>query len=154
MPSRPKLAGIFALILSLAVCPAAAQDLSPEKARKTARANYILHCSGCHGLTGQGTIAGGIPAFPDSVQHIADVEIGRDYILHVPGVIGTKMSDAEIAGVLNYILDEWGEGKGHFTGDEVTRRRASTVGNVVLFRREVVKTLDASGIAIADYPWP
>ncbi len=121
-----------------------------------ARADYILHCSGCHGMSGKGTVAGGIPAFPGSIGHIAGYENGRDYILQVPGVTTTGMDDAAIAEVLNYILEEWSEGidAPKFTAHEVTRRRARPARDVVDYRREVVGELGMRGIEIAAYPWP
>ncbi|MBU3028734.1 c-type cytochrome [Paracoccus marinaquae] len=137
---------LVAALSALAVTPAAAGS---------ARADYILHCSGCHGMAGLGTIEGGIPPFPDSVGHIATTETGRTYLLHVPGVISTDMSDADLAEVLNFILDAWGGGEGApFTADEVTRRRAMPIGDVVIYRRQVVDELRAAGTEIAEYPWP
>lgn len=143
--------------LLIATLPAAAAAIAlPAIAEDaaSARVNYILHCSGCHGMQGLGTLEGGIPPFPDSIGHIVGSEIGRTYIMHVPGVITTDMSDAEIAAVMNYIIDEWSDGGEHFTAEEVTRRRAEPVGDVVEFRREVVAELRKSGIEIAEYPWP
>ncbi|MFV0384289.1 c-type cytochrome [Paracoccus sp. (in: a-proteobacteria)] len=120
-----------------------------------ARRDYILHCSGCHGMTGKGTIAGGIPPFPDSVGKIAGSDIGRTYIVHVPGVNSAGLSAGEIADVLNYILDQWGEGGDpRFSGHEVAERSALPIGEVVAYRRKVVAELSAAGIEIAEYPWP
>ncbi|MFV0292248.1 MAG: c-type cytochrome [Paracoccus sp. (in: a-proteobacteria)] len=128
--------------------------VSVAEASETTRANYILNCSGCHGMTGMGTLEGGIPPFPDSVQKIANSENGRTYLLHVPGVVDNDMTDAEVADVLNYILDQWGDGEGHFTETEVSVRRAVEIGDVVVYRRQLVTELGATGIVIADYPWP
>jgi hypothetical protein len=55
---------------------------------------------------------------------------------------------------MNYILDQWSDGSGHFTEAEVTRRRAVPVGDVVIYRRKVVEDLRNLGIEIAEYPWP
>ena len=128
--------------------------LAKPVSAEPARANYVLYCSGCHGMSGEGTRSGGVPAFPGSVSLIAGSDSGRTYITHVPGVISNSMDDAEIADVLNYILDEWGDGGAHFTGEEVTTRRREDIGDVVAFRRHVVRELQASGIEIAEYPWP
>lgn len=144
---RHRMLILVCLLLGLAA-PVRAQEV------RSARASYILHCSGCHGMTGLGTEAGGIPTFPGSVGHIARSEVGRTYITHVPGVIGTDMDDAQIAEVLNYILEKWGEGALPYSADEVTRRRAIPVGDVVILRREVVEDLRKTGIEIAEYPWP
>lgn len=119
-----------------------------------AQSDYILNCSGCHTRSGEGTVNGGIPAFPNSIQYIAGLENGRTYMVHVPGVISNDMTDAEIADVLNYILDQWGEGEGHFSAAEVTARRAKKIGDVVVYRRRVVEELRADGVELAEYPWP
>lgn len=138
-----------ALLLAAMAAPGHAGNTATS-----ARANYMLHCSGCHGMQGLGTVEGGIPAFPDSVGHIVGTEIGRTYVMHVPGVVANNMSDAQIAEVMNYIMDEWSEGGTHFTEAEVTRRRAEPIGDVVAYRRKVVADLRKSGIEIATYPWP
>lgn len=123
----------------------------PQKART----NYILYCSGCHGLNGKGTAEGGVPGFPNSVGYIASLESGRDYILQVPGVVNTRMSDAETAEVLNYILNEWAGGEApDFSAQEVSQRRTRPARNVVVFRREIARDLRAAGIEISEYPWP
>lgn len=118
------------------------------------RVSYVLNCSGCHGMTGEGTPSAGIPTFPGSVGHIADSDIGRTYMMHVPGIVSASLSDAEIAAVVNYVLDAWGDGAPHFTAEEVTRRRSIPVPDVVAFRRDVVAELAGQGVTIADYPWP
>lgn len=140
------------LLLWLSLVPwlavqADAQGLSP-------RGSYILHCSGCHGVTGEGAPAAGIPSFVDSVGHIAGSDLGRTYIMHVPGVVSTDLTDAGIAEVMNYVLDDWGDGAPHFSADEVTRRRALDVADVVALRRQVKEALERDGLSIADYPWP
>lgn len=150
MPKLSRIATrVTAVMLAATLAlPALAQDSGKP------RSDYILHCAGCHGLTGAGTVQGGVPPFPDSVGHIAASDIGRTYIMHVPGVISTEMSDARIADVMNYILDNWADGQGHFTAEEVTRRRAIPIGDVVSYRRKVVEELRRAGIEIAAYPWP
>lgn len=137
----------LATIFLLATAPLAAAG--PE-----AFTDYALHCSGCHGMSGLGAPQAGIPPFPDSIGKIASTDAGRTYIMHVPGVVANTLSDAEIAGVMNFVLERWGDGGTPFTAEEVTRRRAIPIGNVVDFRRVVVEELAAAGIRVADYPWP
>jgi len=146
--ARRALLPLLCLALSGTAAPARAQELSP-------RASYILHCSGCHGMTGGGATAAGIPDFSGSVGHIATLDLGRTYIMHVPGVVSASLSDAEIAEVMNYVLDAWGDGRGApFTPEEVTRRRAAPVEDVVAFRRSVAEEMGRRGLPIAEYPWP
>lgn len=100
-------------------------------------------------------------AFPISGAWSAPLPVkdGRTYLMHVPGVIGASLSDAEIAAVLNYIMEKWagtslpGDFK-PFDGEEVARLRAEPIGDVVSFRRQLVQGMTAKGIATADYPWP
>ena len=144
------------LTCAVALLPAA---LMADQPSRTAHTNYILRCAGCHGFEGGGTPEGGIPAFPDSVGYIAGTELGRTYMMHVPGVVGASLNNGEIAEVMNYVLDVWGEtGNGdpaaYFTEEEVTRRRAEPVPDVVAYRRLVVDELTDMGIAVAEYPWP
>ncbi len=119
------------------------------------RANYVLRCAGCHGMEGLGTEPGGIPGFPGSIATLAGDDAGRTYMLHVPGVVGASLDDAEIADVLNYILERWGEpGVPAFSAEEVTRRRAEPVADVVALRSRLAARLTAEGKPLAPYPWP
>lgn len=139
----------MALAIGLALAPGAGQ------AGSVPRSDYILRCAGCHGMEGRGTEAGGIPGFPGSIATIAGDDEGRTYMLHVPGVVGASLSNAEIAAVLNYILAQWGEpGVPPFTAAEVTRRRAVPVADVVGLRNQIADRLMAGGKSLAPYPWP
>jgi hypothetical protein len=105
-------------------------------------------------MDGMGAAAAGVPEFPDSIGHIAATEKGRLYLLHVPGVISSSLTDQEIADVLNLILDRWGEGAAsYFREDEVQTLRAKPVANVVEYRRALVEELRQQGIRLAEYPW-
>lgn len=120
-----------------------------------AKANYLLRCSGCHGTTGAGTVEGGIPPFPGFVGPLVADDAGRTYVMHVPGVVGSSLSDAEIAAVLNYIVDAWSDGRpAPFTTAEVVRRRAEPMPDLIAYRRAIVARLARDGVALADYPWP
>lgn len=120
----------------------------------TPHTSYALHCSGCHTMSGEGAPAAGIPTFLGSVGLIAGADIGRTYMMHVPGVVSAGLSDEGIAEVMNYVLDAWGGGAPPFTADEVKQRRAVPVEDVVALRREVATLLGKDGVAIAAYPWP
>ncbi|NVO27532.1 cytochrome c [Donghicola sp. C2-DW-16] len=141
---------LFALgLMALTAVPMAA------RAELTARSNYVLRCTGCHGIEGMGTAEGGVPPFPGSVGHIASIDAGRDYMMHVPGVIASSLSDAEIAAVMNYVMATFDTTDApEFTTQEVTRRRALPMTDIVVARRAVVQELETKGISIADYPWP
>ncbi len=141
------IAGLAAAVVAGSVVGAAA-ELSP-------RSNYILRCTGCHGLEGLGTEEGGVPSFPGSVGKIANIDSGRTYMMHVPGVVASSLTNAEIAEVMNYVLTNFDETDAEpFTEEEVVRRRAVPFEDIVEERRQVVIELREMGVEIAEYPWP
>lgn len=130
-----------------------------QGAERTPVTNYILKCVGCHLADGSGLPSAGIPDFVDKVGVFARLPEGRAYLLHVPGVIGSSLSDKEIADMLNYVMETYaGESLPvpfePFTADAVAGLRATEVGNVVKYRRVVADRLAEDGIEVPDYPWP
>jgi mono/diheme cytochrome c family protein len=128
-------------------------------AERSATANFILRCSGCHGMDGSGSNAGGIPDFRNYIGFFAVDDDGRTYVLRVPGVLNASLSDSEISAVMNYVMTTWGgtslrPGFVAFTPEEVAARRSRPVADVVQLRRQIVQRLHAAGISTAEYPWP
>jgi hypothetical protein len=126
---------------------------------QAARYHYLLRCSGCHGVDGEGVRAGGIPDFQNFVGAFASDDDGRTYVLQVPGVKGAQLNDADIAVVMNYVMMTWGGTSIQgtfvpFTAREVAQRRARPVTDIVAMRRHIVQRLASQGIATAEYPWP
>lgn len=158
MRNRRALTGALAAIATAAVAALASHAIAADGER-TAEANYILRCAGCHGMAGAGVPHAGIPDFRNLVGAFAADEDGRTYIFHVPGVVGSSLSDAEKAAVINLIMKRWAGTSlpadyVAFTEAEVTARRAIPVESIVDFRRAIVDRLTAEGVATADYPWP
>lgn len=146
-------AQLFALGLLVAAAGTA------EAADRTAATNYVLRCIGCHVQDGSGLPSAGIPDFVGKVGVFARLPEGRAYLLHVPGVIGSSLSDREIAELLNYIMETYAgpslpDPYLPFTAGEVGTLRARDIGNVVKYRRVVAAKLEAQGLDVADYPWP
>ncbi|UYQ72786.1 cytochrome c [Pelagibacterium flavum] len=126
---------------------------------KSAHTNYVLRCAGCHGMSGSGAPAAGIFDFNGMVGAFAGIDEGRTYLMHVPGVAGSGLSDSEIAAVMNYVMETWAgdslpEPYEPFTAAEVTERRAIAIPDIVENRRQVAALLQTMGIETADYPWP
>ena len=126
---------------------------------RSAKSLYILKCSGCHGIDGAGAPAAGIAPFPGFIAALARHPEGRIYIAHVPGIVGSRLSNEQLVKVVNYIIDEWSGEEGssptpRFTVDEFTELRAVPVTNIVEYRRDVVARMKESGEPVADYPWP
>ncbi len=106
-----------------------------------------------------GSREGGIPDFRNYVASFSYSPKGREYLMHVPGVISASLSDREIAELMNYVMNRWGGNSLRadfmpFTEIEVTSLRQTSVKDVVKFRREVVVELQALQLPVADYPWP
>ncbi|RBP19560.1 cytochrome c553 [Marinobacter pelagius] len=136
----------------------AAQLLVPATAaERSAQSNYMLRCSGCHGMDGMGVEAAGIPPFPGFVEVFFNDEQSRLYLMHVPGVVGAGLNDAEIAEVMNYVVERWGQpgvAVEHFTKEEVDQLRQREVRDVVALRREITERLAGEGVVLPEYTWP
>jgi mono/diheme cytochrome c family protein len=77
--------------------------LLPARAELNPRFDYVLYCAGCHLENG----AGAPPDVPDLRQDmdvLVGLPAGRSYLARVPGSADAPISDAQLAGVLNWML--------------------------------------------------
>jgi hypothetical protein len=65
--------------------------------------DWVLECQGCHRRDGSGTPSS-VPAIRDSVAGFLHVPGGREYLVQVPGVAQAPLDDAQLAGVVNWML--------------------------------------------------
>ncbi len=133
-------AGLAALLLAAGVPPASAAGQSP------AQLDYLLQCQGCHLADGRGAPDKGVPALRGSVARFLTVEGGRAYLIRVPGVSGSPLSDAELAAVLNWIVQAFGpaeaaQGAAPFTEQEVRRFRRPPLDDVAPVRSRLLETI-------------
>jgi len=114
--------------------------------------DYTLYCMGCHGAQAQG-VPGRIPPLAGSVSLFMRIAEGRDYLLRVPGAANSALPDVQLAAVLNWLAESYGEPgaprPAPFTVEEVTRVRRNPLADVQARRREVIRTLAESGPAPA-----
>lgn len=119
----------------------------------SARSAYILHCAGCHGMDGQGVSQAQVP----DLRAMADflkVPGGREFLIKVPGVMGSALSDAEIAEVTNWMLID-GIGRsppGRFqpyTEKEVREARRSPLVDVMQSRQALINLMRDSSAEAA-----
>lgn len=82
---------------------AAGIDFAVENPKR-ARLNWLLNCQGCHGTGAEGS-DGGAPAMPDVLGKLLGVEGGRAYLVQVPGVATAPLSDADLADLMNWMLE-------------------------------------------------
>lgn len=65
--------------------------------------NYMLHCMGCHTPDGSGE-PGRVPSVRDTLTPLASKPAGRRFLIQVPGSAQSKLSDGELAEVLNWMV--------------------------------------------------
>ncbi len=64
--------------------------------------NYQLHCMGCHLADGSGE-SGRVPSIRRSLVLFSATPEGRQYVIRVPGVAQSPLSDDETAALLNWM---------------------------------------------------
>ena len=90
--------------------------------------NWTLNCQGCHRFDGSGSDATA-PGIAGTVAKFLRVPGGREYLIRVPGVATSPLSDADLAEVMNWML--WRFDKEHlpasfqpYTAAEIAPLRA------------------------------
>ena len=131
------------------------------RAGYSAATNYILHCQGCHGADGVGAAPGEIPPLTGYVGYFLRVPGGRAYLTRVPGVAQAPVSDAELAHLLNYVVERFGALPASaafppYSAEEVARERRRG-GDIVAERRGLAAAIRSTlGIEVwvdpADRP--
>jgi mono/diheme cytochrome c family protein len=128
---------VRAILALLAIAAAA-----PATADERARMNYMLHCMGCHGETGHG-LEGKVPSMHDTLAMLSRSADGRYYVLRVPGVTQSTLSDEDLAAVLNWSLREFSdagplENVPPFTSAEVAEARTQPLLDVMATRERAL----------------
>jgi cytochrome c553 len=136
------------LVLSLGI--AAAFAAGAADAENPAQ-DYVLFCMGCHGEHAQG-VAQRVPPLAHMLARFMRTAAGRAYILRVPGVSASALSDAQIASVLNWLAEEFDRedlttDTPDFTTKEVTALRHAPLPDASSERRRIVADLALSGRA-------
>ena len=130
--------GIIALSFLLCLSAHAEETSSP-------RINYILHCQGCHLADGAGT-PDKVPALKNEVGRFLHVTGGREFLIQVPGTSQSPLSDAEVAAVLNWILENFSseqlpDGFVPYASEEISRYRLPPLANVSVVRANLMKKI-------------
>ena len=67
------------------------------------RINYMLQCMGCHIPDGSGE-PGRVPSIKATLTPFARMTAGRRFLVQVPGASQSTLSDAELAELLNWMI--------------------------------------------------
>ncbi|MBS0393226.1 MAG: cytochrome c [Proteobacteria bacterium] len=87
--------------------------------------NYQLQCMGCHHADGAGD-EGRVPSLRQTLVRFSTFEEGRDFVLRVPGVAQSTLSDEQLAALLNWMLRNLSDvprpaGLRDYTAEEIGR---------------------------------
>jgi cytochrome c553 len=120
--------------------------------------NYQLQCAGCHLGSGEGAPRNDTPRMSGFVGNFLRVEGGREFLVRVPGVAQAALSDAQIAELLNWILDPQHGMAGAstpadfrpYSAEEVGKVRRNALLNLPDTRAALIARMREQGIAIED----
>jgi len=108
------------------------------------RINYMLQCLGCHGPDGRGE-PGHVPSIRSTLAPLARFAAGRRYLVQVPGVALSALSDRDLAALLNWMIPTLGkvkpEGFRGFTAAEIARYRRQPLVEISKTRAQLMRQL-------------
>jgi hypothetical protein len=116
--------------------------------------NFQLNCMGCHLADGSGSL-GRVPSLRRSLVTLSTFPSGRDYIIRVPGVAQSPLSDEETAALLNWMARNLSDlSLPHdfvdFSAPEIARSRGRPLAAVSAMRARLLRSAAArSGAAPA-----
>ena len=147
--SLPELMAILALAI-----PALGGEPPPPSHQKYPEPIqlYVMNCWGCHKPGGEG-IPGTVPRLKDTVGDFLHVPGGREYLVEVPGVAGSALSNAQVAEVLNWMLFTFSKDQvpadfKPYTEAEVAKYRPHELNNVQTVRSNLAAKLAVQGIKL------
>jgi len=148
-----RLALLPILILTITTLASAGEPPAPSHRKYPPPTQlYVMNCWGCHQSGGEG-LPGTVPRLKDSVGSFLRVPGGRQYLVEVPGVAGSSLSNAEVAEVLNWLLITFSKNQlppdfKPYTEAEVASYRPHELNDIKTVRSDLVAKLAAQGIAM------
>ncbi|MEQ9143055.1 MAG: hypothetical protein RLO08_01725 [Parvibaculaceae bacterium] len=125
------------------LCLSAGPGLSGEA---RARADYMIHCQGCHTPDGRG-FPDKVPDLRASLPRLLAAEGGRAFLVQVPGSAQSALSDSRLAGTLNWMVWTFSDPAPAafvpFTETETTRLRAVRLDDVPGTRARLIGHMEA-----------
>jgi mono/diheme cytochrome c family protein len=146
-------AATLALIAVQSLAQSRAQSLAPSPPAPAVaqftkvQSNYLLNCGGCHGENGVSN-SRLVPELKDQVGYYLNTAAGREYLVRLPNVAFSTMTDQELSDVLNFTILTLGGASvpahaAPFTAGEIARLRKRPLNEVSLidYRRHLVDEL-------------
>ena len=107
MPGAGASGLVGAVVWVAGCCLSAASAVAADDAQP--RFDYLLNCAGCHRTDATGSEL--VPPLTGIAPFLTTPE-GRAYLVRVPGVAQSPLSDARVAALLNWALGELGGAEG------------------------------------------
>jgi mono/diheme cytochrome c family protein len=109
------------------------------------KVNYMLNCMGCHTENGAGA-PGKVPSMRATLVPLAQRAAGRRFLVQVPGMAQSPLSNREVAELLNWMLRNLSArarpaGVADFTAAEVASYRGQRLKDVAGTRARLLATL-------------
>jgi hypothetical protein len=129
------------LALACAASPWAAEQMQASGPRL----DWMLNCQGCHRSDAVGT-PGRVPTIKNQVARFLSVDGGREFLIRVPGVASSPLSDAATAELVNWMLREFDpehlpDDFEPYTPDEIAGLRKRPLVDVLSVRGRLVAEL-------------
>ena len=130
------------------------QNAESKPITSSVRSLYIVHCAGCHGVDGAGAKTAHVPDVR-RLGNLLRLDGGRAFVISVPGVMGSGLTDQQVADVTNWLLANVAkasvpESHRPYDAAEVQRARAVPLVDVAAARSQLVSQARERGVTI-DY---
>lgn len=114
------------------------------------QATYLERCGGCHGIQGRSSPEL-VPNLRDQVGHFLCLPEGRAYLVRLPSIASSPLTDREVADLMNFVVFDLGRtptsanDNPEYTAEEVGRLRTQPLNAVALvsYRAAIVEQLIA-----------
>ena len=131
-------------------------DAPSASTTHSARALYVLHCAGCHSLDGSGSSSARVPDMRQLGQFLR-IPGGREFLIQVPGVMGSGLNDEQVAQVTNWVLSSLANASmpaqhRDFDAAEVRQARRQPLVDVAATRAQLVQRGQQLGVSLAQTP--
>ncbi|MCR8923101.1 cytochrome c [Dasania sp. GY-MA-18] len=145
---------IRALLLIALLWPASQLMAEAVSNERRAKFNYQMFCQGCHTQDGMG--GRGVPQLKGFMGHFLSSQVGREYLVRVPGSANSVLDDEQLAEVLNWMLLNFAEDSLQasfqpYQASEVAGYRQQPLMEVLAYRKALVAALmKQEGLALSS----
>jgi mono/diheme cytochrome c family protein len=120
------------------------------------KVNFQVHCMGCHLADGSGQ-PGRVPSIRRSLVLFSSSSAGREYVIRVPGVAQSPLSDEDTATLLNWMARNLSDlavpaDFADYSPAEIQRSRHHPLAKLKTRRARLMKDLASRSTAAAPSP--